>query len=658
MGRLGDFWDATGGKGVAAVNTTATTLTKIAPFVDDAARVLPKALGAAPDVAGWIKDNPGTAAKVGVSALGTTLSTGGRLGVLGVETGAKALSEPMENAVMAYGAVNPVALVAGAAMKWTDEKRARANHASVAEKITGTGRGRDYGYGSIAYSTDNKWVDRGIGLGGDLALDPTTYLGLGVGGTAKSGVKIGAREVLEAGTKEAIAEATTKTLAEQAGRAGVFKGAVKPASEVEGAMGVFDRLGELPTRATMRARTAVGLGEVGWASKTRQAWANAHFPEIIDPATGVMRNLDDVSAFKQFAYRRVSASTGLKPTTGGRAAEAAWRAGKVRDAYAVAKGTQAYTNVAADPEAFAAHQAQRALGSETGQRLQGQLQDEVQDRATSAAQQDGGGDNGGKEPPRDDRRNRPGREEPDGFGGGGGGSMYEPEAPSFRPDSTRSPESASTTTTYGGSFEFRQPKLYGPGGSTMPKHRREVNYEDTGQTDSSGSRLYTKQNSRVPRQTHFWQGPRREAFSGVGLNDDWRTVGALGNAYRGGIPPRFSISFPPRSQSGVEQPSAQVTDTQPQAAMNPGAPRMTSVGRSRSPEGANFHRLSGVRSMDSAGEELSYPHKALGMAAPALQASPASSWIDTSSREDTAGSRVPRRPSPLYPSGSAGAPLR
>ncbi len=74
-------------------------------------------------------------------------------------------------------------------------------------------RDTSYGFGkAFANPTGNKWLDRTIGLAGDILLDPITYLTFGTGGFAKSaalgalkqGVKVGTKQTAKAVSKEGL----------------------------------------------------------------------------------------------------------------------------------------------------------------------------------------------------------------------------------------------------------------------------------------------------------------------------------------------------------------------------------------------------------------------------------------------------------------------
>jgi hypothetical protein len=68
------------------------------------------------------------------------------------------------------------------------------------------------GFGDIKqFKTNNKWLDRLIGFTGDVALDPLTYLTLGVGTTANLGSRVGlAAQVAEKGAAKVAAQQITQ----------------------------------------------------------------------------------------------------------------------------------------------------------------------------------------------------------------------------------------------------------------------------------------------------------------------------------------------------------------------------------------------------------------------------------------------------------------
>jgi hypothetical protein len=131
---------------------------------------------------GWIV---GKAGQAGSGAL-TALDMGRRLAVLGTEKIATDLPDPFEALFM------PAALV--------DEARAKADERTWKEKL----KDDRYGFGQIAkqIDTDKDWFDwianRGVGLAGDIVLDPLTYATLGVGGVAgKAGRATSLAKLLE-----------------------------------------------------------------------------------------------------------------------------------------------------------------------------------------------------------------------------------------------------------------------------------------------------------------------------------------------------------------------------------------------------------------------------------------------------------------------------
>jgi hypothetical protein len=64
-----------------------------------------------------------------------------------------------------------------------------------------------FGFGDVAGSTGNKWVDRGIGFAGDVLLDPLTYVTLGAGKFAgASGRAAAAAQLAEKGFAEEVVQ--------------------------------------------------------------------------------------------------------------------------------------------------------------------------------------------------------------------------------------------------------------------------------------------------------------------------------------------------------------------------------------------------------------------------------------------------------------------
>ena len=106
------------------------------------------------------------------------ISMGGRGVTVGVEELAKALPEWAEF-------LNPLGML-------VDEDKSRDDDRSWTDKI----KDNSYGYGQITYNTGNKWVDRAVGLAGDLLLDPTTYLTGGSGKFAGTAGRLAAAEKL------------------------------------------------------------------------------------------------------------------------------------------------------------------------------------------------------------------------------------------------------------------------------------------------------------------------------------------------------------------------------------------------------------------------------------------------------------------------------
>lgn len=86
----------------------------------------------------------------------------------------------------------PLEAVAGPAFRLIDEEREGRDDGFL-EKLTDP----EFGVGSIIEDTGNKWLDRGVGFIGDVALDPLTYVG-GAGVKAAAGVgKAGRRQLAQ-----------------------------------------------------------------------------------------------------------------------------------------------------------------------------------------------------------------------------------------------------------------------------------------------------------------------------------------------------------------------------------------------------------------------------------------------------------------------------
>lgn len=126
-----------------------------------------------------------------------------RMGVLGIETAAQLTPDAFQtdfsdgmNAtdharMLSNLTLNPLGLLADV----VDEDRIDHDRSNL-NKIGDS----NYGYGSIAQSTGNKWGDRAVGFAGDVALDPLTYVSFGAGRfTGGSGRVAAATKLLEAG---------------------------------------------------------------------------------------------------------------------------------------------------------------------------------------------------------------------------------------------------------------------------------------------------------------------------------------------------------------------------------------------------------------------------------------------------------------------------
>jgi hypothetical protein len=126
---------------------------------------------------GLVLNNPVT--KTALKPL-EVLDMGRRAAVLGVEEWAKKMPEWAEALML------PSMLV--------DEDKANADTRSNWDKM----KSMDYGFGQISKDTGNKWLDRGIGLVGDIGLDPLTYLTFGAGKFAGASGRMAAAGKLQA----------------------------------------------------------------------------------------------------------------------------------------------------------------------------------------------------------------------------------------------------------------------------------------------------------------------------------------------------------------------------------------------------------------------------------------------------------------------------
>ena len=123
-----------------------------------------------------------------------------RLAVLGVEE----LGDAVPDWLLA-GAGGGIGGLASAVDQDRDDPR------SNMEKL----KDPDYGYGQIVEQTGNKWVDRGMGFLGDVALDPTTYLG------GASAVKYAGQGGRGAAAARLWEMGAPKEVVQEAGRLGV-----------------------------------------------------------------------------------------------------------------------------------------------------------------------------------------------------------------------------------------------------------------------------------------------------------------------------------------------------------------------------------------------------------------------------------------------------
>lgn len=115
------------------------------------------------------------------------LDTGRKGAVLGFSEAAQAIPDSTKIALSGL----PVVGGAMQALRAADTERIDEDPRSNWTKMGDP----QYGFGQIAEQTGNKWVDRGVGLAGDIALDPLTYMTLGTSKVAATPVEGLTREV-------------------------------------------------------------------------------------------------------------------------------------------------------------------------------------------------------------------------------------------------------------------------------------------------------------------------------------------------------------------------------------------------------------------------------------------------------------------------------
>jgi hypothetical protein len=139
-----------------------------------------------PDQSGWQKARSaagavgGSLARPFVDALGY-LGWAGRASVAGIDSATRS-SNPISQAFTQTANIKGVAdaIRMGQAQKGVDDR-------SWVEKANDI----EYGFGVASFDTGNKWVDRSVGLIGDVALDPVTYMTGGTAGAATAPMRLG-----------------------------------------------------------------------------------------------------------------------------------------------------------------------------------------------------------------------------------------------------------------------------------------------------------------------------------------------------------------------------------------------------------------------------------------------------------------------------------
>ena len=217
---------------------------------------------------GFVINNPVTRA---VTTPINYLQTGGRAVTLGVQELAEALPEGPDwlNNLPAGSLAGLIARV--------DTDKTRADTRSNLEKVFSPNT--TYGYGEIAESTGNKWLDRFQGLGGDIALDPLTYVG-NVGARVTTGVAHATRaaDELQLATR-------ALTAAEKAGKAKDIAAATKRLAAAEEYVARAPELGTPVIRQQMPRTRAERVEFAGRLPSTPEGQRIlAEFPEEIQRA--------------------------------------------------------------------------------------------------------------------------------------------------------------------------------------------------------------------------------------------------------------------------------------------------------------------------------------------------------------------------------------
>ena len=162
-----------------------------------------------------------------------------------------------------------------------DEDKSREDDRGLLEKLNDV----DYGYGQITHDTGNKWVDRGIGLAGDIILDPLTYVGGAATKTAKfTGGKAGrqslALKLQRSGAAPDVVDSAVKYGPAFLDDAAREIGGIGPA-------GVYFGLGAQGKKLPGTAKLGRGL-EKGMA-KARNATGGAYGRKVADGKAAKLR---------------------------------------------------------------------------------------------------------------------------------------------------------------------------------------------------------------------------------------------------------------------------------------------------------------------------------------------------------------------------------
>ena len=195
---------------------------------------------------GYVINNPVT--RVVTTPL-NYIQTGGRAITLGLE-------ELAEN-VPVLGDIADIVV---------DTERTEADKRSNWEKIFNPNT--TYGFGEIAESTGNKWLDRAVGLAGDIALDPLTYLTAG-----GSRIVAGVSHVDEAADALRLASEGLE-IAEAVGDAAQVKKATDAVRRAEEYVTKAPKMGVTPSREVRlprnRAERVDMFGELSETKAGRQ----------------------------------------------------------------------------------------------------------------------------------------------------------------------------------------------------------------------------------------------------------------------------------------------------------------------------------------------------------------------------------------------------